>query len=233
LLRIARCSRLPSVTRLNPALSCSLVAALTLTLPGCVRDADAPARAMVRPSVDWRAIATTDDRRRLREWRTAWTRALAAARAAGHEAEIAREGALLDPDAAIPDAMPPAGDYDCRVIKLGGQSEGMLDYVAYPAFLCRIQVEQGLLSFAKLSGSQRHIGLLLEESDRRLVLLGTLQLGDERRALQYGRDRERDVAGMLERIGPRRWRVVFPYPHFESTLDVLELVPKEPPRIME
>ena len=60
---------------------------------------------------------------------------------------------------------------------------------------------------------------------QRMVFLGTLQLGDEQRALQYGRDRERDMAGVVERIGDNRWRLVLPYPAFESTLDVIELVP--------
>ena len=54
------------------------------------------------------------------------------ARAGGHSAEIAREGALLEPDAALRGVAPPPGDYRCRVLKLGGQGEGMLDYVAYP-----------------------------------------------------------------------------------------------------
>ena len=58
-----------------------------------------------------------------------------------------------------------------------------------------------------------------------LLLLGTVVLGDERRAMQYGRDEERDVAGFVERIGPNRWRVLMPRPHFESKIDVLELVP--------
>ena len=55
--------------------------------------------------------------------------------------------------------------------------------------------------------------------------LGTLVLGDETRALQYGQDETRDVAGYVERIGPARWRLVMPKPHFESTIDVMELVP--------
>ena len=59
----------------------------------------------------------------------------------------------------------------------------------------------------------------------REVFLGTLVLGDERRAMQYGRDPDRDVAGFVERIGPARWRLVLPRPAFESTLDVIELVP--------
>ena len=53
----------------------------------------------------------------------------------------------------------------------------------------------------------------------------TLVLGDEARAMQYGRDRERDVAGYVERIGSNRWRMIMPRPHFESQMDVLELVP--------
>ena len=44
--------------------------------------------------------------------------------------------------------------------------------------------------------------------------------------MHYGRDRERDLAGWVERVGDRRWRLIFPYPHFESTLDVIELVPR-------
>ena len=49
--------------------------------------------------------------------------------------------------------------------------------------------------------------------------------GDEIRALGYARDAGRDVAGALERVGPQRWRLILPYPRFESTLDVVELIP--------
>lgn len=197
-----------------------------LALPACAvsRDVVAPPTAE-RPADSWRVLATEDDRRRLRNWRDAWTEALARAGAAGHGAEIAREGALLQPDSALPDALPPAGDYACRTIKLGARSAGLLDYVAYPAFRCRIARDGGRLGFTKLTGSQRPIGLILPDSNRRLIFLGTLQLGDERASLRYSRDRERDLAGQIERIGERRWRLVFPYPHFESLLDVIELVP--------
>ena len=41
------------------------------------------------------------------------------------------------PDAAIPGALP-NGDYRCRIIKLGARGEGLLDYIAYPAFACRV-----------------------------------------------------------------------------------------------
>ena len=185
-----------------------------------VQAARAPA-----PAPDWRSIVTADDRERLRNWRTAWVQGVRKARANGHGAVIAREGALLDPDAALNWRTPPAGNYRCRVIKVGAKTRGMLDYVAYPAFTCRIREEGGLISFAKMTGSQRPLGHLLPSAGKRMVFLGTLQLGDEPRALQYGRDRERDMAGLVERIGEQRWRLVLPYPHFESTIDIVELVP--------
>lgn len=176
----------------------------------------------------WRSVATANDRERLREWRTAWLEALEKARRAGHGGEISAEGVLLEPDAALAEAAIPPGDYRCRVIKLGGKSEGLLDYVAYPFFACRIGAgEGGTLEFTKLTGSQRPIGRLFPESRRRMVFLGTLQLGDEQATLRYGHDRDRDMAGVIERISGRRWRLVFPYPAFESTLDVLELLPAE------
>ena len=204
-----------------------LFAALTTALSGCASTGE-PVSDIAVSAPDWRTIATDADRERLREWRTAWVRALDKARTSGHGGEIAAQGTLLDPDGAAEWQVPPAGNYHCRTIKLGGQSPGMLDYVAYPAFRCRIRDEDGLLSFAKLTGSQRPIGLMLPYSDNRMVFLGTLQLGDETQALQYGRDRERDLAGLVERVDEGRWRIVFPYPHFESTLDVLELTPDAP-----
>lgn len=178
------------------------------------------------PASDWRTIATADDRERLRDWRDAFVSALKAARAAGHGATIAAEGALLEPDAALPGPAIPNGDYRCRVTKLGAKTVGLLDYVAYPAFFCRIdQVQPGRQSLTKLTGSQRYVGTIMPGDALRQVFLGTLVLGDETRALRYGRDRERDVAGFIERIGPARWRLLMPRPHFESQMDVLELVP--------
>ncbi|HET9427286.1 MAG TPA: DUF4893 domain-containing protein [Allosphingosinicella sp.] len=181
-----------------------------------------------RAAASWRNVATEDDRERLRNWRTVWLKAIERARAAGHAGELAQEGVLLDPDAGLTEPLPPPGDYDCRTIKVGSQGASGLDYVAYPAFRCRIGSDDGVVTFTKLSGSQRPIGVILPDTDRRSIFLGTLQLGDETGALQYGRDRERDMAALVERIGERRWRLAFPSPHFESLLDVLELTPRSP-----
>jgi hypothetical protein len=205
-----------------------LKALATLTLGLCVSACSAmrPSATVIQsPQSDWRQVATANDRQRLRDWRDAFVAALEAARAAGHATDIAREGTLLEPDSALAGGPIPNGDYRCRVIKLGARSPGLLDYVAYPAFTCRIRQERGLQGLAKLSGSQRYVGSIFPGDAMRQVFLGTLVLGDERRAMQYGRDEERDVAGFVERIGPSRWRLVMPRPHFESTTDVLELVP--------
>lgn len=196
-----------------------IAASLCLLAAAC-----APRPVVAASAADWRSVATSHDRERLRDWRTAFVEALAQARAAGHAGEIAAEGVLLEPDAALGGPIP-NGVYRCRVIKVGAKTPGMLDYLAYPAFRCRVQQERSLQGFAKLTGSQRPVGLIFPNDALRQVFLGTLVLGDEARAMQYGNDPDRDVAAFVERIGPARWRMVIPSPAFESRTDVIELVP--------
>jgi hypothetical protein len=194
-------------------------------LAGCTV-LEQPAGLIPRWTTAYRQVVSDDDRIRLRDWRSTFTDALAAARKAGHGAEIAREGALLDPDAALTGPAIPNGMYRCRVIKIGAKGAGNLDYVSYPGFSCRVRPERTLQRLGKLSGSQRYVGLIFPGDPLRAIFLGTLALGDEVRVLQYGQDEQRDVAGYIERIGPDRWRLVMPQPHFESQLDVMELVPQ-------
>ena len=175
---------------------CAMMAAPTGTI-----SRDAAAR-----SGDWHDVATEADRQRIRGWWQAWADGLASARAHGDGAAITAEGALLEPAAALPNPHLPPGDYACRVIKLGTPAGSTLAYVAYPRFRCRVAAEH--------------------DNDRRKIFLGTLMLGDETRALDYGADAERNLAGLVERIGPNRWRIVFPRPAFESMIDVMELVPE-------
>ncbi|MES2903410.1 MAG: DUF4893 domain-containing protein [Pseudomonadota bacterium] len=198
--------------------------AACLALTGC-HILTGPRAIIASPGSEWRSVATGADRERLRDWRDAFVEALGKARAAGHGATIAAEGALLDPDAALGGPPIPNGDYRCRVIKLGAKQPGLLDYVAYPAFTCRIQADGRHRGFAKVSGSQRPVGMIFPGDPMREIFLGTLVLGDETRAMQYGRDPDRDLAAFVERIGPARWRMVLPRPAFESTLDVIELIP--------
>ena len=195
------------------------LAFLTVALAGC-----ATSRGPTPVASDWRSVATDGDRKRLRDWRGNFARAVTKARAAGHGAAIAAEGRLLMPDAVVGGALP-NGDYRCRIIKLGAQGGGLLDYISYPGFACRVTQEGQLQYFAKLTGSQRPMGRIYPADAMRSVFLGVLMLGDEARPMRYGSDPERSVAGWVERVDERRWRIVLPAPKFESMTDVVELVP--------
>lgn len=203
----------------------SLAGTALLMMAACGSHHVEPKAVRVRAN-DWRQIVTADDRDRIARWRTAWLAGLDKAMAAGNGPQIAAQGALLKPDLALDDPLLPPGDYSCRVIKMGAQTKGLLDYIAYPFFSCRITTEEGRLHLAKLDGSQRPVGDIFPDEGRRMIFLGAMMLGDESRALPYGRDGERDMAGIVERVGPRRWRIAFPYPRWESTIDIFELVPK-------
>lgn len=196
---------------------------LAVLLSGCAGHKStvaAPAQA-----TNWRAIITESDRVRLRDWRESFTASIAAARKAGNGLSIDREGVLLDPDAALGNAAPPAGNYQCRVIKLGTQGKSLAAYTVFPNYRCILSAEGQMMSFAKLDGIQRPVGLIFADSPNRQIFLGTMMLGDETLALQYGRDKTRDMLGTVERIGTNRWRMLLPYPHFESLMDVIELIP--------
>jgi hypothetical protein len=203
------------------------VSFLVAALLACVscNAIEQPSGLIPRWTTAWKEVATADDRQRLAGWRATFVAAIEAAKKAGHSAEIEREGALLEPDAALGPPTIPNGLYTCRIIKMGAKAEGSLPYVAYPPFPCRVKADRGLQRLNKYGGSQRYVGLIFPGDPIRQIFLGTLVLGDETRALQYGQDELRDVAGYVERIGPNRWRLVMPKPHFESQLDVMELVP--------
>ena len=178
-------------------------------------------------SMDWHQVATDKDRERLRTWRTAWITALARIKAAGRGADLTGQGELFEPDRALSNAAPPPGRYRCRVFKLGANGVAMRDFTAYPPYECRINDEGEVSSLYKVGGSQRPIGLLFPDGGARMVVLGTMMFGDEKKPMDYGRDDGRDMAGYIERVGDKRWRLVLPWPKFESIVDVVELVPAE------
>ena len=202
----------------------ALFATLAILIGGCgvLRQSSG---LIPRYTTAYRQVISADDRIRLRDWRVSFEDGLAAARKAGHGAEIDREGPLLDPDAALDGPAIPDGLYRCRVIKVGAKDPGNLDFASYGGFTCRVRQERALQRLSKLSGAQRYVGLIFPDDAIRSVFLGTLAFADETRVLQYGQDEQRDVAGYVERIGPNRWRLVMPQPHFESRIDVMELVP--------
>jgi hypothetical protein len=185
-----------------------------------------PSGLIPRYTVAYKEVISQDDRTRLRDWRKTFVAALDEARKAGHAAEISREGALLNPDAAVAGPIISNGMYRCRVIKLGAKEPSNLPYFTSGTFTCRVRAERALQRLGKLGGVQRYVGLIFPGDALRNVFLGTLVLADENRALQYGQDQQRDIAGYVERIGPSRWRLIMPQPHFESQMDVMELAPE-------
>jgi hypothetical protein len=205
------------------AATLALLLAAAALAPASVRAAKTPPQLV--SAQGWRAVATGVDRLRIRDWRKTFVKALDAARAKGHGAAIAAEGQLLAPDSGLASAAPPVGEYRCRTIKLGVKGAQKSDYAVYPDLRCRVAAREGGLSLALVTGPQRNFGRLFPDSTRRLVFLGTLQLGDEKGQIRYAADETRDMAGLVERIGERRWRLVLPAPHFESALDVVELTP--------
>lgn len=173
----------------------------------------------------WRAVATAADKDRIARLGLAWQEALADANKT-NAADVRREGKLLMPRSALPRPQPTPGSYNCRLIKLGKAAAKDKPYETFKPFFCYVEVEDNLLTIVKQTGSQRPAGRLWEDDDAtRLVFLGSLALGDETVPRAYGDDPKRDMAGVLDRIGPFRWRLVIPWPQSTSKLDVFELTP--------
>jgi len=201
------------------------------TVAGCVTK---PVRMAALPQVTveppaksgvWAQVATPADKDRLARLGLAWESALADARR-GSADEIRREGALLRPRAALPRPAPTPGSYNCRLIKVGKATPNSKAFESFKPFFCYVEVEGDLLTIVKQTGSQRPAGRLWEDDDsNRLVFLGSLALGDGQQPVAYGDDPKRDMAGVLERIAPFRWRLVIPWPQSTSKLDVFELTP--------
>lgn len=205
----------------------ALLIPVLLIAPGCAtKGREKPESTARAASSDWHAIISGADRDRLARWRGAWMTGLDKAMAAGKAAQVNALGLLLKPDLALDKPALPSGDYSCRAIKMGAQAQGLPDFVTYPPFTCRITQDGALTHFAKVDGSQRPVGTIYADDGRKMIFLGSMMLGDETRPLRYGRDPERDMVGVVERIAPARWRIAFPYPRWESTIDILELVPK-------
>ena len=202
------------------------------TLCGCATKPKLPPG--IHPSVEvgpplksdtWKAVATVEDKSRLARLALAWQEAIADSRRTSGS-EVRREGKLLLPRAALPRPEPTPGSYNCRLIKLGSVTPRTKAYETFKPFFCYVEIEGDQLTIVKQTGSQRPAGRLWEDDDpTRLIFLGSLALGDEEQPLAYGDDLKRNMAGVLERIAPFKWRLVIPWPQNSSKLDVFELTP--------
>lgn len=170
----------------------------------------------------WQDVATPADAERLKQRDATFAAALREVRASEYAGELAKNALLYDPDRRLDDPLPPEGRYLCATHKLGGQ---FLSFIAYPDFICAIYGTGDKRQFVKLTGSQRPVGYIHADTRRSGVFLGSLMLGDDEGLVPYGQDKERDLAGTVERIGKDHWRIVFPRPYYESTMDIIDLRP--------
>jgi hypothetical protein len=200
-------------------------AACAILVSGC----QTPSRPGVRASVEvstetapeWQGVANAQDAERIAGLDAAWREALAVA---GKQA--AAEGELLDPKAALARPAPTPGSYMCRLIRFGSAKQRDPEYQAFKPFFCHVGVNGEQLSITKQTGSERPAGYLWDDvNKRRMIFLGSLALGNEDAPRSYGEDPARDMAGVFERIGPLRFRLVVPRPRGTAKLDVIELVP--------
>lgn len=213
--------------RLVPALLIAGMVAGCATKAPCPAPSGAAAATPAAAAPEWQDVVTDPDHVRLRGWRQSFVDALARARKDGHGAAIDAEGAMLDPDRGQEKPDLPAGTYLCTIVKLGSKEAGHTSFIRYPTHHCRVTpAAQGLMRFVELDGLQRPSGLLYPDTTSRVVFLGTMVLGDEIKAISYGRDADRDMVGALQRVSEARWRMLFPDPAWESQMDVLELVPE-------
>lgn len=173
----------------------------------------------------WKAVATDADEDRIARLGLAWQEALAEAKKT-NPGDVAKEEKLLLPRAALPRPAPTPGSYNCRMIALGKATPKGKAYESFKPFFCYVQVEDDQLTIVKQTGSQRPAGRLWDDDDaNRMVFLGSLALGDEEAPLAYGDNPKRNMAGVLERIAPFKWRLVIPWPQSNAKLNVFELTP--------
>jgi hypothetical protein len=164
---------------------------------------------------------TPPDVERLTEQKAQLAKALDEAKAAENPKELQtlREFMAV---AALPiaDAGELAGNWRCRVFKVGGK---ILPLVTYPYFNCKIAGSGNEARFQKLNGSQLSAGTLLRLDNKAFLFRGVAYIYDQK-PKPYGEGPETDLVGLAHRLGPDRLRLEFPAPYYESSYDVMELV---------
>lgn len=188
---------------------------LALGANGTVRNAPA---VIAQPG--WRDTATQEDTARIDGLPGQWSRAISGV-PTRMRSRVAAEGRLLEPGAALEAPTLTPGSYHCRLIRLGGR-RGVASYA--PDF-CYIENSGGKLSFTKQTGQNLPGGWLFADGDKRLVFLGTRRPPTAVAAPPYGEEATRDVAGVIERVAPFRWRMVLPKAGGDGDLDIYELTP--------
>ena len=131
---------------------------------------------------------------------------------------------LLDPDLTLPRATPAPGAYRCRTLRLGTSAAPARARRPGRESFCFVGVSGDRLSLT-LETAVRPLGGFLWDTNRddRLVFLGAEFAARARTAPAYGDPAAVATAGLFERIGEFRYRLVVRGP-VPGTLDVYELI---------
>ena len=180
----------------------------------------------------WSIVASAQDHARLDQLPADFAKARAAV-PRSRAARVAGEGALVDPAAAqlLPDL--PPGPYYCRLVRFGGKAQ----FATYKPDFCYVEAGpgaggKGRVAFTKQTANQPGgtlpEGWIYPDDERRQVFLGATRRKGEPGGRRYGDNPDQNVAGVVERVSPFRWRLVLTRAEGGGTLDMYELVPVAP-----
>ena len=180
--------------------------------------AEAGSSVTTSPVTGWRAIALPADQQRIDTIAARFQAALADL-PARLQPRNAADKQLLDPQAARPLPALTPGGYQCRRIRLGGRAT----LTRFKPDTCYVKLETGnRLSYTTLSGAMMPGGWIYPGEGDRLILLATDRPAGVTAAPAYGLDGRQDLAGVIERIGPMRWRLTIAR---ADEIDIWELKP--------
>lgn len=203
-----------------------LLAAAALSLAACASTRPGVSVASVEQVAQpgWRGTMSAEDAARLEALPATWAAVRGQAERRSKALWVAQAELVADTALDYPALSP--GSYNCRLVSLGQKAARGPAVRAFKPFFCYVRGEgAGGLSFTKQTGTDLPGGWLHPDGDRRYVFLGAQQRKPGDNSLGYGAESDRDLAGVVERVAPFRWRLVVPWRGGKPGLDVYELTP--------
>ena len=200
------------------------LSACTLLIAGCQAAPMRPASAIVAATgEEWRREALPAHSNVTADIPPLFRQLAAARPAGGVRNRAAANRVLLDPDLLLPSAAPSPGAYRCRMVRLGTASSGRASATSRDAY-CFVGTDGQRLGLTLETPARRLGGYLWATSDpRQLVFLGAEFAPRARAAPPYGDPPSASTAGLFQRIGDFRYRLIV-RGSAPGTIDVYELI---------